>query len=105
MLAFLASDCQGDAGLGVDSPCGDTASQPIPSLSDSGGEATEVRTQKKAFWPTPEGRQLSRLTAGGRNKRSSRVLMYWGGRHGRLADRSPGVLTQAGDDRRQHVQD
>jgi hypothetical protein len=49
--------------------------------------------------------QRSRLPSKRQGKRSSWALTHRGWRRGRLAERAPAVLTHAGDDRRQQVQD
>src|SRR5919108_571961 len=104
MLAFLASDCQGDVGAGVGVPCGDVASQSLLAPRRRRGEAAAVPARRKAYLTAPERRQLSTLTVRRRDKRGAWALTRRRGGHGRLTDRSPGVLTQARDDRRQHMQ-
>jgi hypothetical protein len=106
MLAFLASDCQGDGGsvvgvamwrgrLSVDSMSFCERRVKPPRSPPSGRHTSACR----------ESQYPSRLTARRQSKRGSGALPPRGGRQRRLADRSPGVLTQARDDRRQHMQD
>jgi hypothetical protein len=97
MLAFLASGCQGDGSsvVGVAMWRGRLS---VDSMSFC------ERWVKPSRSP-PGGRRTGacRESSTRQSKRGSGTLPPRGGRQRRLADRSPGVLAQARDDRRQHL--